>query len=305
MTKIAKVREELGTGIKSYRVRAKLLTPMLGTAPEDPELYSTYLIEKALRAEYQTAKTDGDKARIDVVKAGMLAHELSTLPGAKGSELTANSPDAVKAALDQEDSETSVKGRTVFRRSQNGATKGAPMLVGYMLRGFIKEGLETHTDIPMPASKVDKFLWIGEFEIPIIRDGAALPNVDGQWSRPLRTKDQRTGVSRTAIATSEFINPIGDTIIEFTIFVMPKGFATSYTGGKMTTDDIQRTIALGLAFGGVGQFRNGSHGCFEMLSFVENDVDWKAALQARLDMLKQGQQLYGSVPALIAEAAGA
>ena len=300
-------KAELGTTITSYRVRARLLTPMLGTAPQDASLYTTYLIEKALKTEYQAAKGKEDVERIDKVKAAMIAQELTTLPGQKGANLITNSPDEVKevltSTLGEEESENVVKGKTVYRRTQNGT--GGPMLVGYMLRGFIKEGLETHTDIPQPASKVDKFLWIGEFEIPIIRDGSPLTDVDGEWSRPLRTKDQRTGVSRTCIATSEFVNPIGDTEIEFTIFIMPKGFSTAYTGGKMSKDDIERTIALGLAFGGVGQYRNGGHGCFEVVSFTEEEVDWKTALAARVQMLKQGQQLYGSVPEEAAEAAAA
>lgn len=287
---------ELTTDIRSYKVKARLLTPMLGTAPEDPNLYTTYLIEKALKTEYADAKGKGDTSRVDKTKAAMIAQELTTLPGQKGGGMLSNSPDEVKDALDDGgEGDSAIKGKTVYRRASNG--KGGPMLVGYMVRGFYKEAFDTHTDIPMPASKVDKFIWVGEFEIPILRDGVALSDVDGSWSRPLRTKDQKTGVSRTCIATSEFVNPLGDTTIEFTVFVMAKGFSQTYTGGKFKSDDVERATSLALAFGGLGQFRNGGHGCFEMVSFEENNVDWKAALKARTEMLKAGQQLYaGAAP---------
>lgn len=284
-------KQDLSTDIRSFRVKAKLLTPMLGTAPEDANLYTAYLIEKALKTEYADAKGKGDTTRVDKLKAAMISQELTTLPGAKGQGMLANSPDDVKDALDKgDDGEDTVKGRTVFRRTSNG--KGGPMLVGYMVRGFYKEAFDTHTDIPMPASKVDKFLWIGEFEIPIIRDGVALTNIDAEWSRPLRTKDQRTGVSRTCIATSEVVNPIGETTIEFTVYVMAKGFSQTYTGGKFKNEDVERVTQLALTFGGLGQFRNGGHGCFEVTSFVEENVDWKTALKTRQEMLKAGQQIY-------------
>ncbi len=77
MAKEKVVKADLSTDIKSFRVKAKLLTPMLGTAPEDPNLYTAYLIEKALKTEYADAKTKGDTARVDKAKAGMLAQELA------------------------------------------------------------------------------------------------------------------------------------------------------------------------------------------------------------------------------------
>jgi hypothetical protein len=284
-------KAELSTEIKSFRVKARLLTPMLGTAPEDPNLYTAYLIEKALKQEYQAAKTSGDTTRVDALKSAMVAQELTTLPGAKGQGMLVDSPDEVKDALDKGgDGDDTIKGKTVFRRTQNG--KGGPMLVGYMIRGFYKEAFDSHTDIPMPASKVDKFLWIGEFEVPIYRDGKPLDAIDAEWSRPLRTKDQRTGVNRTCLATSEVVNPVGDTTIEFTVFVMAKAFSQTYTGGRFKNDDVERVTQLALTFGGLGQFRNGGHGAFEVLEFEEKTVDWKDALKARQEMLKAGQQIY-------------
>jgi hypothetical protein len=292
MAKAKTEKAELSNDIRCFKVKARLLSPMLGTAPEDQNLYTTFLIEKALKNEYAAAKTKGDTARIDELKAAMIAQELQTLPGVKGGALTANSPDEVIAALPGDEADLAVKGKTVFRRAKD----GTPMLVGYMLRGMFKEGFESHTDIPMPASKVDRFLWVGEFEIPISRDGQPLKDVDCEWSRPLRTKDQRTGVSRTCIATSEVVNPVGDTTIEFTVFILAKGFSQAYTGGKFKSEDVERVTNLALTFGGLGQFRNGSHGCFEVVSFKEETVDWKAALKARLEMLKAGQQIYGGTP---------
>jgi hypothetical protein len=296
---VKKEKVELTSDIRCFNIEATFLSPCLGTAPSDPLLYEKFLIDSALELEYLAARKAGDTDRIDRMKAGMMAHELSSLPGQQAGHILANSSEEVRLALPAEEQEGAVKGLTVFRRT---ATSKTPMLVGYMLRGFYKEAFDSHTDIPMPASKVDKFLWIGEFEVPIFRDGKLLDNVDGEWSRPLRTKDPKTGVSRVCIPSSEFVNPLGNTSISFTLFVMAKGFSAAYNGGKFRTEDIERVTHLGLAFGGLGQFRNGGHGCLQVTNFKETTVDWKTALATRIQLLKDGQQLYAGKPKPLADA---
>src|ERR1700722_17265125 len=130
---VKKEKVELSTDIACFKVKAQLLSPMLGTAPSDAGLYEKYLIDKALELEYAAAKSSGDRERIDRMKAGMREHELASLPGQQAGHILANSSEEVRLALPEEDQEGAVKGLTVFRRSSKEKT---PMLVGYMLRGF-------------------------------------------------------------------------------------------------------------------------------------------------------------------------
>ena len=92
--------------------------------------------------------------------------------------------------------------------------------------------------------------------------------------------------------TSEVINPVADTTVEFDIVVFGKGFSQAYNAGKFKAADVERVVTTAMAFGGVGQFRNGGHGCFEVVSFTEQEIGWKDALAARLALLKAGQQIY-------------
>jgi len=291
MAKVVAAKAALPSEVKKYSVEVAFLTPLLGTAPENPALYGDFIIGKALDERLKKAKTEEDKEAVEQIRKAMLDREISMLPGNANSELLESQEKSVQDVLKEaaEEGAEVVKGRTVFRRLKGQG--GGPGMLGYQWRGYLKEAAVTHSDIPQPESKIDKFCWIGEIGIPILRNGKPLRDVDGEFSRPLRTKDQRTGVSRVCIATSEFINPFPVTGCKFTVFVMPKGFSTAYSGGKFSADDVKHWLEAG-AFNGTGQFRSGGHGCFKIVSFVEEDVDWKDALKARLKMLEDGVQLY-------------
>jgi hypothetical protein len=290
---MAKEREVLTTDLVKFVIGARLLSPCLGTAPADPEIYKKFLIDTALEGELAIAKTDQDRERIEQVRDAMIHHELGSLPGAQGAIL-ANTPQEVQDVLKAEgEVAEGVRGLTVFRRHDHDVEpRRVPALAGHMLRGNMKEAVENNTNIPQPASKVDKYIYVGEFLVEFHRDGKPLSDVDGIWSRPLRTRDMRTQQSRVCIATSEFINPLGATTIEFTIFCLAKAFSKSFGAGGLDVKDIERIVNMGLTFSGVGQFRNGSHGLFEVTSFAQSDMNWHEAVKARLEMLKMGQQLY-------------
>ena len=125
----------------------------------------------------------------------MTANELTMLPGQQGNSALADAPQEVQDALG-EAGDGLVKGTTIFRRSKS----GGPVLLGYQLRGLLKEAYEAHTDIPQPASKVDKFMYVSQFEIPIVRDGSPLAAVDGEVD-PAAQDEGRRARGRSASAS--------------------------------------------------------------------------------------------------------
>ncbi len=279
----------LSTDVRGYHVKAQLVRPWLGTWPQESDLLAQYLTSEALDKARKQAVLREDVERIEQIRAAQLANDLSRLPGAKGGLLLANSPQEVIAALPANEQENAiVKGMTVFPRGDNG--KGGPVAVGYQLKGMYKASFLSFSDIWNPIARTDRFLFVTSLEIPILRDGVPLLKVDGEHSRPLRIYDQQHDTSTSAITASEFINPINSTTIEFDVQVVAKGFSTKGTGGQFP--DMEYITAMALGYVGLGAWRNANHGQFEILSFEEKVIDWKAALATRIAMLKTGTQLY-------------
>jgi hypothetical protein len=313
--------------VRKFHVIAQLLSPILGTVPDDPSIAMTHLNSQDWKARMRLAKINKDFAeiaRLNKAADERVIRENSTFAKERAKTATV----AVSSAENEEEAEEANReiadeikppedddspvpsearagsgadnpetrtGKTVFRRTHSVIenVEDVPMLVGYMIRGFYKEAFETYTGVYQPVSMVDKFLWVGEFEIPFFRDGKPLADVDvKEWSRPLRTTDRKTRISTSCISKSEVINPIGSTTIEYNVFLMPKGAAESYLKLNLQGDEFERITSMALMFGGLGQFRNGGHGCFEVIHFKEEEIGWKEAWDIRKKMLVDGQQTY-------------
>ena len=271
-------KAELSTEVLKYAVRVQFLTRLLGTAPSDPKLYKDFIIGKAIETALKKARTEEDKKAIEELRKARTDHELTLLPGAVNSSLLIDSPESVKDALVKDGSEPAEeKGKTIFRANKHGL-----VLPGYMVKGFYKEAAKAIAEFAQPTSRIDKWLYIAESEIPLMRDGVQLQREHTyDWARPLRTEDQY-GVSRTCIAVSEVIDPPCE--IQFTVLVLPKGFVQKSDSGKFGKDAVKQWTEYG-AFTGLGQWRNASNGAFKVLSFEEQPVAWNDALQLRIAAL--------------------
>jgi hypothetical protein len=242
-----------------YKVKIEFLTSLLGTAPSSPDIYTDFLIVKKLEVLLKRARTDEDKAAIEKIRGARADHELAQLLG---------------------DDESDIKGKTVFR-----ANKGGICMPGYMVRGFYKEACAMCSSIPQPKSKIDKFLFVIEADIPLMRTDPNDPTASRQLqrsdthdlSRPLRTEDS-FGVSRTCLAISEELDP--PVWIEYNIVVLPKGFVQKSDSGKFAKEDVKQWTEAGV-FQGLGQWRSGGHGAFRVVSFSEEDITWAEAVALR------------------------
>jgi hypothetical protein len=251
----------------------KTVTDMLGTAPSDPDIYSDFIVSKALTGSLYKATTKEEKATI---RKALLDHELTLLPGQSNADALEGQPQSVQDVLaDTGDGE--MKGKTIFRKNAGGL-----VMLDYQIKGFFKAAAKATSDMFQPESRVDKWLFIGPREIPIIRGGAQIPQAEGESVRPLRIEDQRTGVSRTAIAVSEIVKP-GATLT-FDVIILPKGFSPKSNGGKFKKEDIKMWLEYGI-FSGLGAWRNASHGAFELVKFEETPVTWAEAIEIRRKQL--------------------
>ena len=275
----AVTKEVTSQDVLKYRVKIQFLTRLLGTAPSDPNLYKDFIIGKAIENLLKKARTDEDKAGIEELRKARTDHELSLLPAAVNSNLLIDSPESVKDALVKNgNGGEETKGKTVFRANKSGL-----ILPGYMVKGFYKEAAKAIADFAMPTSRIDKWLYIAESEIPLMRNGEQLQrDTVYEWARPLRTEDQY-GVSRTCIAVSEVIDPPCE--LTFTVLVLPKGFVQKSDSGKFAKESVKQWTEYG-AFTGLGQWRNANNGAFKVVEFEEQPTDWNDALNLRIAALE-------------------
>ena len=164
-----------------YEITLTLLTPMLGTAPGNKEIYRDHIIRKA-----EEAGVELDEEDIDA--------EVETVP------------------------EMEEKGMTVFRRIGD---NGPPCITDYMVRGFFKAACGAlRRSSKTESSKVtaykrvvDTNVFIVEREIPLaLPDGTEIEYLE----RPLRA-DTAQG-PRVAIACSE--SAPENTSLSFTVEVL-------------------------------------------------------------------------------------
>lgn len=205
-----------------YLVTITTTEDMLGSAPADPEIYRSFIATKKHKDDRAKA-TAAQLAEMDADEKKITEEELKLLPA--------------------ED-----KGITVFRRNAGGL-----ILTDFMIRGFLKEAAEAVSGIWGVRSKIDKWLFVKERQIPVMRNGAQLKDSEGINERPLRAMTMQG--PRVALAASEVVK--AGATMTFTILVFPLGESK----GKLDEETISSWLEYG-AYNGLGQWRTGSNGRF-------------------------------------------
>jgi len=222
-----------------YRISLAVTEDMLGTAPANPEIYSRFVADKALKDEKKLAKTEEEKAAVQEKQDDVTREELAMLP------------------------EDNAKGITVFRRDP---TSGALILTDTMIRGFLKEGaaaIGLNGATWGMTTKIDRFVFVTNKDkrpirvIPIIRDGAIVTAPDDIYERPLRAMTMQG--PRVTLAASERVRaPFS---LEFYIYIVGLG---STDKGKITPKVLKEWLDYGV-YCGLGQYRTGGHGRFDAI----------------------------------------
>lgn len=208
-----------------------------------------------------------DKSEYDV-KIKLLEPMLGTLPlqesiwesymagkmtkQAKKDGLSASEiKERIEADLDcLPDELDTAKGLTGFLRN----AAGEPVVNDYFIKGFFKSAahcLKQYGTTKQLQDKVRKYLFITPRQIVVGKPDEELAVVE----RPLRAQTPQG--ERTAIARSQAI-PAGREIA-FRITVLQ----------EMLTDDLVKGLLEYGSFMGLGQFRSGSYGQFEVVKFKE------------------------------------
>jgi len=210
--------------ISVITVRMTLFEPILGSAPNNPDIYREFIATKDPEAKTKPNKAD---------------EEASTLP-----------------AFDV-DNEVG-KATTVFHRDETGL-----FLYDYQLRGFLKEAVLTliNAGLITTVSKwthkraVDSAVFVAQRRCHLIgADGSAFKVAPESLSRPLRAETMQG--ERVTLANSEML-PAGTSLVATFGLILGTGKAKSLDLGH-----IKACFTYGSAKG-LGQWRNGSYGRFQ------------------------------------------
>ncbi len=178
----------------NYSVTLTTTTPMLGTAPADPRVYVSFLIERALRAgkkleNMTTEEQEKLKQAVEAKRLDEVTHLVGYVP--------------------EED-----KGMTTLRRDPNAAPS---MIPDYMIRGFIKASAKAITDVWGVKGSIDQYIFVGYNDadgnfhadrwIPIMRDGEPIKQPELTLERSLRAQTMMG--ERTALSKSEAVGATG------------------------------------------------------------------------------------------------
>lgn len=159
------------------------------------------------------------------------------------------------AQLDVENVENTEDKVTGFYRD---VETGNVILKGYQVKGFFKEAskaLKDQLGLTAYVSKIDNLVFIEEANIPLMRDGKWVENIDGFLERPLRGETAQG--PRVSLAKSEMVEC--DWYIDITVKVIEnKKTAKSV---EMSMDIIEELLEYG-ALKGLLQWRNAGYGSF-------------------------------------------
>lgn len=149
------------------------------------------------------------------------------------------------------------KGWTGFHSDENGI-----FIFDYMIKGFLKHWgnvLKDELKIKAMRSKIDDVLFIFPRKIyPQNEKGETIKEPTGLVERPLRAMTMQG--PRVSLARSDYL-PVG-TSFKFSIELIN-------TGKKEITADIIKELLAHGKYAGLGQFRNGGYGRFEVIEFEE------------------------------------
>jgi hypothetical protein len=233
----------------SYRVKLTTTTPMLGTAPADPVIYQSFVIERALKAGRKMEDmTPEEQENLRHAVEDKKADEVAHLTGYNADE---------------------DKGMTTLRRDPD---NGTLMIPDFMIRGFMKAAAKAVTDAWGVKGSIDRYVFVGAYDaaglftadrwIPICRGGSPLNNPELTVERSLRAETMQG--DRTALAKSEAVD--AGCTMEFRITVLDpaetgNGIGTKAKPVRVKLDVLQKWFNYG-QLSGLGQWRNGSFGRF-------------------------------------------
>lgn len=195
------------------RVKIRLTTAMLGTAPKDADVYAKYIQTKV-----------GQVKPSDVQVPLTADEEMELVNGTENA------------------------GWTGFRSDSDGL-----VIPAYMIKGFLKEAGATLKDalkVVALGSRITQCVFITP---NIVHLGKTEP--DGVIERPLRAQTMQG--PRVSLARSDYVD--AGTEIEFSVKWLP----------HPKVKDWRQVIITLLAYGslkGLGQWRSGGYGSFEIVS---------------------------------------
>lgn len=171
--------------------------------------------------------------------------------GAQAANPNVRSEFIAKKAATQE------KGRlSVFLRDD-----GALCLSDYVIKGFLKEAMSAmklECGVLAATSKIDNFILVTPAYLRFTRGGEEIKKLDFVLERPLRAMTMQG--PRVTVSASEAINPAWELEFELTLLEnagTPKSKA-------LTFDVIDKALEYGW-MKGLGQWRNGQNGRFEVI----------------------------------------
>ena len=235
-----------------FRIKIRLTDKFLGTIPKDKSIYTTYIATKAPQ---------------HVAKSTKLRIELETKINALRAKSDGIDTDEIKALLKQIDNivvdpndipevedidNIEQRGWTGFFSEKD---KGIYIL-NYMIMGFFKEAgnlLKEQVGIKNLKSKLENNVFISPRRIFVNKN-----EPDGCIERPLRGQTPQGQI--TSLVRSDYID--AGTEIEFSIILVENKEIKPLT---------LRTLMEYGNLKGLGQFRNGSYGRFEVISFAETN----------------------------------
>lgn len=141
------------------------------------------------------------------------------------------------------------KGKTIFMQDENGL-----YILNYMIQGFLKEAgpsMGKQLEIKQMKDKLTKFSFIRPRKLYLSNK----PKADGNLSRPLRAQTMQG--PRVTIANSDYVS--AGTEIDFEVHLLD--------GNPEVTPNVIREILEYGQYKGLGQWRSGGFGCFEVVEF--------------------------------------
>ena len=148
-------------------------------------------------------------------------------------------------------------GWTIFMQDDEGL-----YILNYMVLGFLRDAgstLKEQLGIKQLKSKLENFVFVTPRKIRFERKGEIIKECEGYLERPLRAMTAQG--PRVTLAKSDVVK--AGAVLKFQI--------TLLAHKEITVDTIREILSYG-ELKGLGQFRNGSYGQFEVIKFAEETI---------------------------------
>ncbi len=242
--------------LTDIHIRIRFTEPILGTVPENSTTWETFIRPAHAVAELKAHGTRESAMTQDAIHTTISGHNDEVLAhpsfrdrveAQRRAKADTKRGEAVETEGD--DAPPALPVTSFFRNSQ-----GQPILFNYQVMGHLKESaniLKAGLGIKNLRSKIENYCVVTPRQIPFSEP------IYGEISRPLRA--QTLQGPRVAIATSDVMNRGAE--LSFTVRVLPNA--------DVTPDVIQEILNWG-QYRGMGQWRTGGWGLYELVEFRVN-----------------------------------